>query len=112
VLVDHRENALKIPNAALRFRPANAPGATQQHGQGASFRRQSARSQTVSVLGEDGKPEGVPVTLGITDGAMSEVTGGNLREGQQVIVGVVSEPTSGSAAAQPFGGGGKRGPRF
>jgi hypothetical protein len=49
------------------------------------------------------------VKLGITDGVMSEVTGGKLTEGQQVIVG--SENSS-SASTQPFGGPGRGGPRF
>jgi HlyD family secretion protein len=66
----------------------------------------------VWVLGADGKPSAVPVTLGITDGAFTEVTSGNLQPGQEVIVGSVTEGTSGSAPAQPFGGGQRRGPRF
>jgi HlyD family secretion protein len=114
VLVDHRDDVVRVPNAALRFRPgaAQSPGQQRQSG---SFKKQTARSQTVWVLGEDGKPAAVPVTLGISDGATTEVTGGNLKEGQQVIVGSNSEGASSSAAAQPFGGGAsarKGGPRF
>jgi HlyD family secretion protein len=107
--VDHRPNVLKIPNAALRFRPAASPGSNNQKGPGS--RRQAVRSQTVWVLGDDGKPKAVPVTLGITDGVMTEVTSGDLKEGQEVIVASVSE----APASQPFGGGaggGRRGPGF
>jgi HlyD family secretion protein len=114
VLVDHRDDVLKAPNAALRFRPQSAQNSSQPR-QGTSSRKQPARTQTVWVLGDDGKPVAIPVTLGITDGVMTEITGGELKEGQQVIAGSVSEGTSGSAAAQPFGGGaGSRrgGPRF
>jgi HlyD family secretion protein len=111
VLVDHRAGVLKIPNAALRFRPPERAAEANQKKSGS--RRQASRGQTVWVVGEDGKPKAVQVTLGITDGVMSEVTGGDLKEGQQAIVGTVSE----SAASQPARGGagtggGRRGPGF
>jgi len=110
VLVDQRSNVLRVPNAALRFRPASASTASEQRS-GGGFRKQAAaRTQTVWVVGENDKPVAVPVKLGITDGLMSEVTGGELTEGQQVIVGTTSENSSG-ASGQPFGGGG-RGPRI
>ncbi len=110
VLVDHRSGALKIPNAVLRFRPAtSSAGNKKTAAPGMGSRRQAVRSQNVWVSGGDGKPKAFPVTLGITDGAFSEVTAGDLKEGQQVIVGMVSE----TAASQPPGGtGGRRGPGF
>jgi len=108
VLVDHRSGVLKIPNAALRFRPATS-AAKKTAAPGPGSRRQAVRSQNVWVLGDDGKPKAVPVTLGLTDGAFSEVAAGDLKEGQQVIVGMVSE----TAASQPCGAtGGRRGPGF
>jgi HlyD family secretion protein len=108
VLVDHRSGVLKIPNAALRFRPATS-AAKKTAAPGAGSRRQAVRSQNVWVLGDDGQPKAVPVTLGITDGAVSEVTAGDLKEGQPVIVGMVAE----TAASQPSGAtGGRRGPGF
>jgi len=100
---------LRVFNAALRFRPAAASNPGEQRS-GGGFRKQASRAQTVWVLGEKGKPLSLPVKLGITDGVMSEVTGGDLKEGQQVIVGMLSENSS-AATSQPFGGGG-RGPRI
>jgi HlyD family secretion protein len=111
VQVDHRSNVLKVPNATLRFHPATGTRANGNNQKGPGSRRQQAvHNQTIWVLGEDGKPKAVPVTLGITDGMMTEVTGGDLSEGQEVIVGAVSE----APASQPFGGGGggRRGPGF
>jgi HlyD family secretion protein len=35
---------------------------------------------------EQGKPKRAPVTVGISDGAFTEITGGDLKEGQEVIV--------------------------
>ena len=104
VMVDHRVDVVKIANAALRFRPPSVRTAVQP---AVGSRRQVVRSQTVWVVGADGKPAAVPVTLGLTDGRMSEITSGNLKEGQQVIIGMVSD----AAASQPIGGG-RRSPGF
>src|SRR5574341_943729 len=127
ILVDRREHVLRIPSAALRFRP---PDLKEQHGLGGEgavraaaqstptvegtpgVRRgaPSADSQTIWVLGDDKKPRPVAVKLGITDGSFSELTEGDLKEGQEVLVGVVSkEGSTVGSPRQPFG---QRGPRF
>jgi len=41
----------------------------------------------VWILGPDGKPKAVTLTLGLSDGASTEVLRGELKEGQEVIVG-------------------------
>jgi HlyD family secretion protein len=104
VLVERRENALRIPNAALRYRPAEVQ---DNPARGARQARNRGR-QTVWVVGKDGKPAAVPVTLGITDGTYSEVADARLAEGQEVIVGQATGTAI--AQSQPFGG--PRGPRF
>ena len=51
-----------------------------------------ARSGTagrVWIIGPDGKPAAVSLTLGLSDGAATEVLRGELREGQEIIVGSV-----------------------
>jgi hypothetical protein len=54
----------------------------------------------------------VPVQLGISDGAWTEVKSGNLKEGQPVILGTLSKDAS-AASASPFGGTSqRRGPGF
>ena len=65
-----------------------------------------AGGQTIWVLGDDKRPRSVSVKLGITDGSFSEITQGDLKEGQEVITGIVS---SAAPQTQPFG---QRGPRF
>ncbi|MND07254.1 hypothetical protein D3C83_291210 [compost metagenome] len=42
------------------------------------------------MIGEDGQPRAVDVTLGITDGVATEILRGNLHEGDLVIVGMAS----------------------
>lgn len=53
----------------------------------------------VYVLGPDGQPRAVAVRLGISDGSMTEVLGGELSAGQEVVT-----ATAGAAPA-PAGGG-------
>jgi HlyD family secretion protein len=110
ILVDHTDNVLKIPNAALRYRGPAASGSTPKPS--GSQRHLAASSQNVWQLGADGKPQAVPVQLGISDGAWTEVKSGNLKEGQPVILGTLSKDAS-AGSASPFGGTSqRRGPGF
>jgi HlyD family secretion protein len=93
VMIAHREGVLKIPNAALRFRPESARKESEKSGppQKAGERVKPAegdqgRPGRVWVLSPEGKPTPVSITLGITDGTSSEVIGGNLQEGTEVII--------------------------
>ncbi|MDF3074945.1 MAG: putative Efflux transporter, family, subunit [Alphaproteobacteria bacterium] len=58
----------------------------------------STRNERVWVVGPDGKPQAVAVRIGIGDGTYSELQGGEIKEGQKLIVG--------TAAAKPAAGGG------
>src|SRR4030067_3842566 len=99
VLIEHKEAVLKIPNAALRFRPAIAKiKETGEKGQGGPPQKPRSGEQVktpqgekerpgkVWVLSPQGKPTPVSIFLGITDGTFSEVVSGDLREGVEVIV--------------------------
>jgi HlyD family secretion protein len=97
ILVDAHHNALQAPSAALRFRPEG----TRQNGK--------PGAKVVWVLDEHNQPKPVPVTLGITDGANTEITGGALKEGDRVILASLAKKQA-SGTASPMGGG--RGPRF
>jgi HlyD family secretion protein len=62
-----------------------------------------ARSGTagrVWIIGPDGKPSAVSLTLGLSDGAATEVLRGELREGQEIIIGSAGGTGRG---AQPQG---------
>jgi HlyD family secretion protein len=83
VVVDSRGSVLKVPNAALRFRPA--PG-------------------RLWVVGADGKPAPVAAKTGLSDGASTEIAETPLKEGDQVILGGGEAPAPGKKAA----GGGPR----
>jgi len=60
--------------------------------------RSGGGSGRIWVVGEDGKPKAVQVRLGLTDGSATEVVTGDLKEGDEVIVGLQS------AAAKPAAG--------
>ena len=104
------DDVLQIPNAALRFKPAQpATGQNVVHAAGKSGNRQS--DQVVWVLGQNGKLRPVPVKLGLSDGTFTEVTAGALEPGDRVVVAAFSKKDP--AASAPLAGGGqRRGPGF
>ena len=77
IIITTRHDALRVTDAALRFRfsdkPAGAAGGTGKKG------------PAVWIL-ENGKPERIGITPGISDGNYTEVVSGDLKEGQQTIV--------------------------
>lgn len=113
ILTDKLSGTLKIPSAALRFRPADAP--TKGGGGGGKGRGGGGGSpmQTVYVLGEDLKPKPVRIRLGPSDGNFVAVVGGDLKEGDRLITAIASgaAPKSTGGAPPGFGGGGGGGGR-
>jgi HlyD family secretion protein len=120
VVVQRRDDVLRIPAAALRFRPEGFDaGAVRERaagrangGAGASpeggGRREGARGATVFTLDAGGEPQPVRIRQGISDGQYVEVVDG-LTEGATVITGVAAADAprapgraGGSPAANPF----------
>ena len=120
VIVAQREDALKIANVALRFRPpdnavvltnAVASGAGTNDVAGGKVPRKNKGGRgvrTVYVLaGDDNAPQlkPVPVKTGITDGIFTEIIDG-VTEGDKIVSGVVQTDAQSSAStSSPFGGG-------
>jgi len=67
----------------------------------AQLARQGAASGRVFSLGQGGKPTPVVVQTGITDGNFTEILGGNLKDGQEIITGVADASGSGRASGGP-----------
>jgi len=65
----------------------------------------------VAEAGDKGKgqPKAVQLRLGLTDGSMTEIVGGDLKEGQEVLVGLAVAAGKGGAGAPT---GAPRGPRL
>jgi HlyD family secretion protein len=109
-----KDDVLKVPNAALRFKPppallAEGPRGQQGGGNTAGgVRPEGSKGQgrggpetpdrrTVWVL-KDGKPSPLKIRTGISDGSATEVLEGELQPGGEVITDSVGPP-SGMAAA-------------
>ncbi len=110
ITVAQRKDAILVPNAALRFHPAEAssgkqggkPAGNEAKSEHGKDKGEIALTGTVYVL-ENGQPKPVRVTLGITDSHMTEVLGSELKEGDKVII---SDRQAQTGAAQ------RGGPRF
>jgi HlyD family secretion protein len=58
----------------------------------------TTRNERVWIVGPDAKPQAVAVRVGIGDGTYSELQGGEVREGQKLIVGTVgAKPAAGGS---------------
>jgi len=100
IIISSKKDVLKIPNAALRFRPSETiknKVTTQPRGPG------------VWIV-ENNKPKRVKVETGISDGNYTEVVSGEINEGQEVIVESLTK-TKSQSGTQPGGGVG-RSPRM
>lgn len=82
------EDVLRVPNSALRYRPANAAGADAA---GAPGRRRGKRDPDVAeraiYLLNAGQVQAVMVTPTRTDGRYTAIESTQLQEGQTVVVG-------------------------
>jgi HlyD family secretion protein len=100
ITATQRHDVLLVPNTALRFSPTKvASDASAKQGSGINLlppmpgrtNRKSAKTDTSTAAARevwvlrDGQAVSVSVTPGISDGEMTEITGGDLREGMRVI---------------------------
>ena len=116
--VAQRKDVLLVPNAALRFKPAEAaeaaadkggekpaaaagPGSSPRNGnagdgKGRGKKREGNNGRVYVVEGRTIKP--VQVQIGITDNRNTEVLGGELKPGDTVVIGdapsVATKPSS------------------
>ncbi len=89
VTVKTVESAILVPNAALRFVPESvAMKEAVAQSQGAGDQPEQPRDPAagrVFVKGADGQPVERKIKIGVTDGAFTEVTEGELNEGENVL---------------------------
>jgi HlyD family secretion protein len=90
------KNVMLVPNAALRFTPPapekkNIFGPPPEQPKNAAVSR-GARLQ-VWTVGADGKPKPIPVTVGHSNGSLTEIRGPGLHPGLQVITGQLAGKT-------------------
>ncbi|HEY3662922.1 MAG TPA: efflux RND transporter periplasmic adaptor subunit [Chthoniobacterales bacterium] len=102
----HRDNVLKISNAALRFRPPDATPAPVgvKGGRGKPGEHQTER--TVYVL-NGSSPTPVKIKTGISDGIFTEVLDG-LKEGDRVVTAMTGKAAGADQSNNPLAGGRRR----
>ena len=105
--VARRTDVLKVPNAALRFKPANAPKAADTEKPASTSKSRFSSGPRKGKVWIEKKPGEPPVassvTLGITDGSFTELKEpGTLKAGQALIVGLADTGKSGQDTVNPF----------
>lgn len=104
--VNSRQDVLLVPNAALRFKPVDAPqasaaagkptaGSAATKGQG---RKQDTASGTVYIV-NGSELKAVDIQLGITDNRNTEVIGGDLKVGDTVVTGENASAATGKPSS-------------
>lgn len=98
-----RQNVLRVPTGALRFRPSKdakvvddgskqtasdtgKTGAAAGDGESRGKRGNRSRNNGKVWVQADGGLRAIPVKLGVTDRRYTEITGGDLKVGDQVII--------------------------
>lgn len=110
ITVKEVQDAILVPNAALRFVPPAKgagnvkkrqsdgsvlsrlfprPRRNSQDKKKSSTKKEDKKSQRVWIL-QDGQPVPVPVTTGATNGILTEITSSKLEEDQELVVDIVS----------------------
>jgi HlyD family secretion protein len=126
-------DVLRIPNAALRFRPPESEGGVPAKAGGAgAFERRAAagggggpagaagalpagkagasprRQQTIYLLAPDKKLKPVPVRTGISDGRFTQIVEGDVKPGDPIVVGQATAKVEGPPPPGATGGRGGR----
>jgi HlyD family secretion protein len=91
------ENVVKLPNAALRFKPPMPPETVRAMYAQAGIARDDA--PVVWKLRGDGAIEPVEVALGITDHSYTELRKGSLKPGDDVVTSSIGPKTSSAPGA-------------
>jgi HlyD family secretion protein len=117
VISARRDGVLRIPNSALRFRPPSADGAKNGSGSagaarptggGRPVRPERASDERVVWVLSGKNMARRRVQTGLTDGTFTEVVGGEVAEGDQVITSMSGGNAAGGSASRPGGAGGFR----
>ena len=83
VTVSRHENVLRVPNAALRFKPLKEEGSEAA---AKNNKKEKGRGGATVYRLEQGEPKPVKVKTGISDGAYTEVLGDDIKPGDMLVV--------------------------
>ncbi|HNZ64278.1 MAG TPA: efflux RND transporter periplasmic adaptor subunit [Smithella sp.] len=95
ITVETRHDVLRVPNAALRFKPSET-----KERKGAGAEQQDRKGPRVWVM-EQETPRPVQVTTGLSDGNYTEISSGQLKAGQEIITDNLNGKKGSSSAQHP-----------
>ena len=95
ITIEMRPDVLRVPNAALRFKPADMNGR-----KGIKTEQREMKGTKVWILEQD-KPRPVQVTIGLSDGNYTEISSGQLQAGQEIITDSLNNKKTGSSSGPP-----------
>lgn len=104
IVVRESGETLTVPSAALRFEPpADLAQEAEERTSWTIPLDPQGEDATLWVVDESGRPAPIAVKTGMTDGVATEVRGGPLAAGQQVIVGMAEPEDRSSFLGLRFG---------
>ncbi len=116
-VLDERSDVLLVPNSALRWRPrpeqlapgveaastGSKEGAKKKRGAASAGKEGSSSEERGRVWIQEGKfARPIEVTLGGTDGVVTEISGSEIKEGMELIVGENRSEQQAGTTNNPF----------
>jgi HlyD family secretion protein len=95
ILVANQNDVLRIPTAALRFIPLPSSPLDQDS-------NDLQNSPTVWILLKNGRLKAISVETGISDDIFTQILGGDIEKGQEIIIGVTQKGKSSSEELGPI----------
>lgn len=96
IIVADKESVLRIPNAALRFKPSEG-------GKAGTEKKDQKDGGKVVWIEENKRPKRIKITTGISNSSYAELLSGDLKEGQDLIVeSLVKRAQTGPAGPRMF----------
>jgi len=100
IITDQRNDVLRVPNRALRFSPGGLVSGPEASTSASSLTASHTSPSEAWVL-RSGHPVRVSLEIGLDDDTYTEVRQGDLKPGDQVIVGEQSDKGSGKTPSVP-----------
>jgi HlyD family secretion protein len=100
IVTDERNDVIRVPNQALRYRPSGRTGAADRQTDGGATGTAGSESGRAQLwVLRDGQPVPVSVVVGLDDDTFTEIVQGDVKPGDQVITG--EQLTAGDRLVMP-----------
>ena len=98
IIVDQRNDVIRVPNQAMRYAPGGLAGASSSE----PSRPTNGGGEPARLwLLPDGQPVSVSVTLGLDDDNVTEIVKGDLHPGDQLILAEERDAKGGQSGLPP-----------